>query len=994
MDGGIELDVRVLGGVRVDVAGRRVEVSSRVVALLALLASQIDTVLPRAHVAARLWPDSVDGQARTNLRRELHHLRALVGDLPCLVAEPDGIGWTAADEVTVDVVTLRLAQQDALRALADHDGPALARATEVVRAIGPGELPGEFLPGCRDEWAVQLREELRHTGIEICDRGSGFWLTHGDPEAALTLARQLVLLEPLGETAYLRLMEVHRARGDLAGAVATYHRGASVLREELGVEPGPALRNAMADVLDEQATHSTGVSGIPVIGAGPPLVGRERELAMLHTAWGQVSTRSALVLLVGEPGIGKTRLMDELIGRVRRQHGVAARARCHVSGASLPLSPVAEWLRTPHLRHALRGLDDRWRSHVERLVPGPEPSHAAPARSAGQPTSIADAWQQVPFYEALVRVVAAVERPVLLALDDLHWCDRATLSWLGFLLSFPLGVPVLVVATARREELDDSALSGAVAAMVAAGQAQVVTVGELTEAGTIRLAEDVLGRPVGAAERALIWAATAGRPMSVVEVARAALGTVGPVRPEALHEALAHRLAALGPTEVALAELVAAVGRDVDLDLLVDASELDDRDLVRAVDRLWRARILVQHGSRYDFAHDLIREVVLAGVSPPRRWLLHRRIAQAMERQHIPGDAAASAALAEQYAAGGLPQHALPHLEDSIRAALAVFAHDDAIRLGERALQLVADEPRGVARDERELAIVLSLLAPITVSLGYASPRLEAAARQAALLAERLGRPADHVRALVTLFSCAFVQGRIAESAAFAERALGLAGAAPELAAQASFTVGGAACSLGRFEEADAHFARACAEVEPGDTLPSGALTAVHGRGWWAHNRFLLGDPGGARVCAEEAVEVARRSAQPWSLTVGLAYAAVTHQLRGDREALGRTLDELEPLCARYRFAYYDSWTVVLRGWLVGGPRGCAQVRAGIDALIAAGSFTRLPYWLWLQADVCRRAGDRTSARVALEAALTQARAHGDVWWLPAIERDLAGLAR
>lgn len=1011
MIGEAGLRVRLLGGVQIHVAGRPVEaLSSRAVDLLALLASHVGTVQPRSHVAARLWPDSTETQARTNLRRELHHLRAILGDLPVLTNASEGLGWVVAEGVDVDVVTVLTAVADAVQALDAGDPAAFTRATAALPAVEPGE----FLPGCHDEWVLEVREGLTRAVVDVCDRGTAFWRAHHDPEAALPLARLRVRLEPLEEIGYLRLLEAHRATGDVAGAVSTYHRCATLLERELGVGPGPALRSAMEDVLDEQSRppgpargsrEERGPAGRmpdrpPVRGSRPPFIGRRDDLERLLADWEQAAGSRHLIVIVGEPGVGKTRLQTEFAALVRRRHGVVASARCHPGAAALPLAPVAEWLRAPQLRHAVRRLDPVWRAEVERLAPAQPEGPASGTRVAGTPAAAAagrprsgptsgpaagDAWQRIRFFEALARAVAGVSRPVLLTLDDLQWCDRATLAWLSFLLKSAIPSPVLVVATARRAELERSSLRQPLAAMAAAGHTRLDQLTELDADDMATLAAEILGREVDGAERALLRAATEGNPMSVIVAATQARAGSGRIRAEDLRTTLGRRLAALAPAELAIARLVSAAGRDVDLDLLMEASDLGEQELVAAVDGLWRSRLLVQERHRYDLAHDLIREAVYDEITPPQRWLLHRRVAQAMELAHDPADGPHAAALAEQYAAAGLPRRALPLLAQATHDAVVVFAHEDAIRLSERALQLLETQPRSRGRDERELATLLLMLPPLNALLGYASPRLEALAQQVALLAERLGRVADHTGALVTLFSCAFVQGRIAESAALGRQALELSVGAPDLRAQAHFAVAGAATSLADLDTAQVHFEEACALAAPHDALPNGTRTAIHAGGWWAHARYLRGDHDGAVELAHETVAAARLLEHPWSLTVALSYSAVTHQLCGDRAGLGAVLEELEPLCARYRFAYYDGWAAILRGWLSGAPE---RTRAGIDGLVAAGSLTRLPYWLWLHAEVCRSAGDRPAAAAALDPAIVQAHAHDDLWWLPVITRS------
>ena len=1011
-----EFRIRVLGGVQVQVAGRRVDpLPTRAVDLLALLASRAGEIQPRAQVAARLWPDSTQTQARTNLRRELHHLRALLGETAGLTSGPEGLGWGTAGEVEIDVVTLMRAQAAALEAIRVDDPEGLRTAMEVVTCA-----EAEFLPGCRDEWADEVRERLRRATVEVCDSATRYWLDRGRPDAALSGARLRTRLEPLEEVGYHCLMLVHRDGGDVAGALSTYHRCVGVLERELGVQPGPSLQRLVDELLDNQAltalaqpvqlapaaptgrgtprrdrTHPKDVSPRPEQAA---FVGRSRELERLLAAWdGVARSGQRLALIVGEPGVGKTRLMEELGVAVRNRGGVVSKARCYAATAGLPLAPVSEWLRTPHLRHAVRRLDPTWRTEVERLAPvtrateSPVPPPEAVSTPSRVPSS-SDAWQRIRFFESLARAVAAVGRPVLLCLDDVQWCDRATLSWVAFLLGTQLPVPVLVVGTARRGAHTPAPYGDPIARLQATAHTEVLNLDELDLEDMSRLAETVLGRPVTGEERALLRDATAGNPLSVIVAARDAASASSAIRAEGVHTALRRRFEDLPQEELDLAQLLAAIGRDTGLDLLAEVSGRFDDEVARLVDRLCRGRLLVRSGSRYDFAHDLVREAAYGTLGPSQRLVAHRRVAEALERTREPDDGAQAAALAEQYASAGLPRRAIPLLEAAAREAMGFFALDDAIRLDERALQLLAEQPPSRSRDEHELAIVCSLLPPLTERRGYASTSLESAARRAAELAERLGQVADQTAALVTLFSIAFVQGRIREAEAMGRRALELTTAAPHLRAQGHLALAGPLLALGDSVAADGHFERASALARPEDRLTNGTSTAIHARAWWAHARYLCGAPDDARDLAARAVHEARLLGHPWSLTVALSYQAVTLQLLDDRPALTDVLGELEPLCARYQFAYYDGWAMVLRGWLDGGAEGRATSRAGIDHFLAARSLTRLPYWLWLHADTCRRAGDTAAAAAALDSAAVHALANDDLWWLPQVRQARADL--
>ena len=140
-----------------------------------------------------------------------------------------------------------------------------------------------------------------------------------------------------------------------------------------------------------------------------------------------------------------------------------------------------------------------------------------------------------------------------------------------------------------------------------------------------------------------------------------------------------------------VAGLAAAVGTDFSLDLLTEASDLDADVVVGAVDELWRRRIMREFRDGYDFSHDLLRDTAYEQVSPPKRWLLHRRIAQSLELLHADDTDAVSAQLAEQYARGGRPGRAVAYYQRAANVAAGMFAHAEAIRLGKEALALVRE---------------------------------------------------------------------------------------------------------------------------------------------------------------------------------------------------------------------------------------------------------------------------------------------------------------
>lgn len=974
--------ITVLGGV--EISGVDLPLPSRALSLLACLAVRAGVPQPRAHLAGLLWPDSSEPQARTNLRRELHQLKAVLGSPTSLAVLPDTLTWRDSDACSVDAAAFSAVQREALAALAAGDQQQFAALARRALALYQGPL----LPGWYDEWVLSARDGLHLACVELCRQGATAAEAWGDTALGIELAQLWTALEPVEESGYRLLGRLQRATGDRGGAIRTYHRCVDTLERELGLAPSPETQREFDALLADAD------DGPPVrrpagrTGRVPALVGRDREHATLLAEWEAARDGGRFVVVLGEPGAGKTRLVADLASAVRREEAVVVTARCFAATGGLPMAPVTEWLRDPRLVQAVRRLPAVWQAEVRRLVP----ADGDVVDDASGTRANVDAWRRVRFFEGLARAVLAVDRPLLLVLDDLQWSDRATLSWLAFLLNFGRAAPVLIVATAREEELGYGELAEQLRTMTLAGAVTTISLGPLDPAAAADLAREVAGRDLSADELALVHSVTGDNPFHVVEATREAMSAGGSLQDADLRAVLTGRLGRLSDPAREVVALASSVGRDFGLDLLIEASDLEPDLVVRHVDELWHRRLLDQVGRGYDFAHDLIREAAYLQVDPARRWLLHRRIAQALELLHADRLDAVAADLADQYDASGQPGRALGFYERAARQATAVFAHAEAVRLWGRALDLLALLPEDTRRHEQELEMLEQLLPPLNAWRGYADPGLEARERHYYELGERLGRPRAQASAAIALFATTFVSGRTAESGRWAERARELSEDHPDLAGQAHFCVAGAALSLGRVPTSLEQFETACRLSGERDSLPIGTRTAVHARAWWAHALWLAGDDLGAGTAAGDAVRHGRSIAHPYSLAIALGYAAITHQLRDDQDALAGTLDELADLCARYGFAYYRDWAVVLSGRLAGGAGGLATAREGIASLRESGSLARMPYWLSLVADLQLETGDPVAAAGTLDAAAAYAARSDDVWWLPEVLRRRAAL--
>jgi DNA-binding SARP family transcriptional activator len=975
--------------------------SSRSIALLGFLAVHANAPQPRQRLAGMFWPDSTEPQARTNLRRELHHLRLLLdGDLS-LVVEPTTLMWRESPTCRIDVCVFRRERELALQALgSDDDHGMLDHGAAAV-----GVYHGDLLPGMFDDWVLAERETLRRQCIELCDHLVLGWQGVGDLRKAIDYGRLRVRLDPLEEVGYRTLMELQADTGDRAGAISTFHKCAEILDRELQVKPSQTTQTLVERLLSPDGPD---IAGSRRRARARPaqwtrLVGRDQAFDQITECWRNVvEGRPRLLVVMGDAGVGKSRLVYDVAQKARKDGVVVATTRCFGMAGAVALKPVADWLRHPRIQRSLPTLDQIWRVEVDRLIPGAagDTDGAKRERPLAEPVgasrAMVDAWQRHRFFEGLVRAIIAVGQPTLLVLDDLHWCDDETAAWLAFLLSRAAGAPLLIAATARSEELaSNTEVSQLLAASRSAGSLIELMLPPLGRDGVRALAASFLDRELSDEEASLLLTATGGYLLYVVEALRSAsdLDQCGPLSSLGdLSSILRRRLEAASPHARNVAALASAVGRDFTLDLLTEASDLEVDAVVRSVDELWRQSIFTEHASGYDFSHDLVRDAAYALVSPPQRWLLHRRIAQSLQILHGEQEDDVAAQLAEQYDRGGRPDRARHYYRRAAQLAAAVFANSEAVRCFRRCLELLTQQPAGRARDEEELDVLLEMAPPLNAIHGFSTPQLQATLERSVHLAERLSRLGDLMSCFVSLAAVRFVQGHVTDAYLFATRALDLAEVEPKAAGQAHFVAGGTLTSLGRLEEALDHFEH-CRKLSRGSvSLLMGTLPEVHGLAFSSHALWLLGNPEQAIARCREAVELAKSADHPYSVAVALAFSAITHQLVHDRAGASETASELISLCERYSFSFYDQWGVVIDGWVRGGEAGIVRIQQGIDKLRSAGRNARMPYWLYLLADVMVQDGRTAAARGILDAAVTAAEQQDERWWMPEVLRSRARL--
>ncbi|SDH11302.1 Predicted ATPase [Pseudomonas benzenivorans] len=943
------LQVRLLGAVEIILDGRGLRAfdSLRLQRFLALIALRRDPQ-HRSRLAFELWPDSDEAQARTNLRKLLHDLRHALPDLAAFVEiDHETVRWIASGPSEVDVLRF----QDAMAA---GDFALAARL-----------YAGDLLPACYDDWVLDERARLRAEAYEALLRLAEEAAGRDDHAAAIGYAQRILELEPTDATAVRLQMEAQLALGDRAAALRAYHRHAQVLERELAVPPGEAI-GALYRRLRAAPPNR---EDLPV--AESPFVGREREWNQLIEAWNAVRERGThLLLLTGEAGIGKSRLALELGRRVRAEGQLVASARAYEAAGRLPWGPVVDLLRAAAINSHIDRLDAVWRAELARLLPELG-EHSPPS----EPGASGDPAQRHRLFDAVSRALVGGDRPRLLIIDDLQWCDAETIELIGFLVRSGPTAPVLIVATVRLEEIPPQhPLVGLVDAL---GHDQALTtmpLERLDQATTAMLAARLRAQDRIAPELAArLWRETEGNPLFVIEALRAGISSDEnqPVLTPTMRAVLHARLGQLSDGARRLAEVAAVVGRPFTLALLAAATGIDEPTLIDQVDELWRRRIIRDQGLTYDFSHDKLRAVALEMVSPARRRQLHRAVAEAIALERHGDLDAASPQLAAHYDQAGMLEPAIDAYRVAGRRAVAVSALEEAVSLFRRALALLADLPPSPDRDALELDLRIALGSPLVALEGYGSKAAHHLYQRALVICRKLQRPvaAPILRGL----GLARLQGcRFDDCDEFARALLEHERHDPVARTEGHYLLGVSAFWRGDLTSARHHLEGAIDAYDPSRRNEHLTLYAQDPKAVCLVRLALVelwaGDPDRAGRMARSALGIAEELDHLMTLAYVITYAAILAAEAEDFARLAELLAHAERLWKRLSERYLMVVLEALRGWLevrAGSAGGIEKILQSVARSRADGETLHLSYTLLLLARARGLLGEFRQGRAA-----------------------------
>ena len=768
--------------------------------------------------------------------------------------------------------------------------------------------------------------------------------------------------------------------------------------------PLPAAGGAVEPLLPYRVRDASGVGEEAVLDLAP-LVGRARELEQLANRWEQARGGTGqAVLLSGEPGIGKSRLLRALRERVTEESGegtvrwLAAHASPYTQNT--PLHPVVSLLRrtlasepgaTPldQLEALLRAF-----ALVEAL-----PLFASllglPATGRATLPPMAPEQQRERTLEALVALLLEMSErePVILLVEDLHWLDATSLTWLERLIDQAATAPLLLVMTIRPHTLDIP--------WAARARVTQIALAALTGAETAQLVKLLSAeQPLTAHVEQHIVAKTDGVPLFIEELTRSMLerGESGEWRelPATLRDSLTARLARLG-TAKEIAQLASVAGRAFSLKLLAAVASHGPDTLERELRKLVQAGLVHRRGfgaqTRYSFKHALVRDAAYDSLLRRERQQIHVRIADAMDEEQRAGaeGAAPSEEIAFHYMTGERYAEAFARWLEAGQLAMGRWAHAEAIGHLQHALRALEAQPSSAERDRHEIDVRSQLAMSLGVIRGLGAPEVEANYDRILALIGQVGHVP--VGIFFGLWNFYMSRGKLLKARDLGQQRLayGEAHADDESRLLGLYTSAAADLFLGRLHDARARFERLL-ELYPRDGLANPALAydiGIVSASLLGDTRWLLGLPDAGAATSEEAIAQSRRFS-PFTQSVALVNRMSLAMSMLDDATSRQRAQELIALSSAHSYQYWVvHWNITLA--LTGlSPASAAedidralqQAAGSIQTMRTAyGSALQCTRYLGWTVAVCLAHGRTELARTLLDDALHLTDDEGERYW-------------
>jgi class 3 adenylate cyclase/tetratricopeptide (TPR) repeat protein/ribosomal protein L40E len=703
-----------------------------------------------------------------------------------------------------------------------------------------------------------------------------------------------------------------------------------------------------------------------------PLVGREQERGLLRDRWEHATEgEGRVVLLNGEAGVGKSRLVQALLADVANEPHARIEFRCSAHCANSPLYPVVRLLKgtlgwNPEDTDATRQEKLEFfcaqnRVSTEEGVPLLASLLSLPSSVRFPLPPMSPERQKQRTLQTLLAVVLkmAAEEPVLLVAEDLHWIDPTTMELLTLLVNQMATVRLFALFTARLDFVPAWPMHSYVTSLMLT---------RFTRRQTEQMVEHVArGKPLPAEVVKEIVAKTDGVPLFVEELTKMVLESglvheqedryqlAGPLLPLAipttLHDSLTARLDRLATVKV-VAQLSAALGREFSYALLKAVSALDDATLQRELARLVDAELLYQHGglpeATYVFKHALIQEAAYQSLLKSTRQQYHERIARVVVEQFATDAESRPEFVAIQYTEAGNPDAAVRWWQKAGQQAFRRASYAEAIAHYTKGLGVLETMPASEQHDQSELDLQVELGYALIPLKGWAAPTSAEAFTRAGTLCTRLGDTPKQFRALWGLGAFHFVRGDQYSARQVADQCLSVARRANDVDAliEAHYLSGIVWCAMGNLESGHDDLGTCIRlygdEERPLHRMLYGQDAKASALGWLAMALWTRGRPDDAMARANEALDLVRNSTQPFLLARGLASVGFVDVFRREPQGPDSPLSAALALCDEQGFVYFNAVVSAFQGTnlvhLGRTEEGIALTQASLAALRRIGS--------------------------------------------------------
>src|SRR5215475_2699659 len=758
----------------------------------------------------------------------------------------------------------------------------------------------------------------------------------------------------------------------------------------------------------------------------PPMPGRDDELATLADRWAQARAgQGGVVLMAGEPGIGKSRLIWALQQHVAQSpDAFLIRLSCSSYFMNTAFYPVVQNLEralefepddTVEQRlDKIDGLVAQYGFDLPTVVPLLARLLAVPFQGRYPPLDLPTDRQRQLTIDALITITLkrAEYQPLLVVVEDLHWIDPSSLDLLTQLIEHVPHTRQLVVLSFRPEFVPPWPEGPGL---------ERLNLNRLDREASVRIVTEIAGKPVPTELLDQLVEKADGVPLYLEELTNLVSeqglihhgnGRLDPARPRpalaipaTLADSLTARLDRLTDAK-GVAQLGAAIGRQFSYELLAAVSKMtssvDSRALKRNLARLVDAGLLfVEHnprGETYTFNHALVQDAAYGSLLRTTRLQYHRHIAQALT-EHFPATVeTAPELLAHHYTQASMTAEAVPCWLRAGERALHASANPEAIAHLTTGLDLVADLPAGPERAGVELQFRLTLGPAYMAMRGYAAPEVEACYQRARELCRELGDTPQLVPVLHGLWTYHIVRAQHTSALALGEQVLQLGAATNDdgLLLQGNMEVGWSHFFLGELEQAREHLESALAlydhERHGSHAFIYGDDPATSSRSALAQVLWLLGHIDQSLRYSEENLTILRSLINhPYSVAFGLDLAAIVRQYRSEAPATRALADEALTLSEAHGLAFIGAMASMLKGWALAQEgdlaEGIAQLRHGLAAQLATGAELARPYWLCLITEACLESGAALEGLGLLDEAEAAVQRTSERYWEAEIHR-------